>query len=45
MTLPELAGLIQAKYGVPPATTAHFFDEVDVDNSRDLIPAEIVDFR
>ncbi|KAJ1374345.1 Secreted protein acidic and rich in cysteine Ca binding region [Parelaphostrongylus tenuis] len=45
VTVDELAHLIENKYSVPLDITKMFFHKVDVDDSGDLIPAEIVDFR
>ncbi|GMT18148.1 hypothetical protein PFISCL1PPCAC_9445, partial [Pristionchus fissidentatus] len=45
VTVDELSQLITDKYGIPEEETVKMFQKVDVDQSGDLIPAEIVDFR
>ncbi|ULU08920.1 hypothetical protein L3Y34_019858 [Caenorhabditis briggsae] len=45
VTFDEIAVLIEQKYGIPRNMIKTFFEQIDVDNSGDLMPAEIVDFR
>ncbi len=45
VTVDELESLIEAKYHIIPAFTQQIFQRVDADDSGDLNPAEIVDFR
>uniref|UniRef100_A0A0N5ASJ6 Calmodulin n=1 Tax=Syphacia muris TaxID=451379 RepID=A0A0N5ASJ6_9BILA len=45
VTVDELESSIEHKYNVDPKITRQFFEKVDVDNSGDLSPGEIVDFR
>ncbi|KAF1768179.1 hypothetical protein GCK72_008141 [Caenorhabditis remanei] len=45
VTFDEIALLIEQKYGIPRNMIKAFFEQIDVDNSGDLMPAEIVDFR
>uniref|UniRef100_A0A8R1I7M0 EF-hand domain-containing protein n=1 Tax=Caenorhabditis japonica TaxID=281687 RepID=A0A8R1I7M0_CAEJA len=45
VTFDEIALLIEQKYGIPVQQIRKFFEQIDVDNSGDLNPAEIVDFR
>ncbi|VDK72578.1 unnamed protein product [Litomosoides sigmodontis] len=45
VTVDELEELIELKYKVERSITRQFFKKVDVDNSGDLAPGEIVDFR
>lgn len=45
VTIDELEELIELKYKVERSVTRQFFKKVDVDNSGDLAPGELVDFR
>ncbi|KAF8359033.1 cbn-1 [Pristionchus pacificus] len=45
VTVDELSELITDKYGIAEEETIKMFQKVDVDQSGDLMPAEIVDFR
>nr|AAF64251.1 calcium-binding protein CBP-1 [Onchocerca volvulus] len=45
VTIDELEELIELKYKVDRLITRQFFKKVDVDNSGDLSPGELVDFR
>ncbi|EGT52718.1 CBN-CBN-1 protein [Caenorhabditis brenneri] len=45
VTFDEIALLIEQKYGIPRNMIKTFYEQIDVDNSGDLMPAEIVDFR
>lgn len=45
ITVDELEELIELKYKVERLITRQFFKKVDVDNSGDLSPGELVDFR
>uniref|UniRef100_A0A915C7S0 EF-hand domain-containing protein n=1 Tax=Parascaris univalens TaxID=6257 RepID=A0A915C7S0_PARUN len=45
VTLDELEDVIEQKYKVDRSNTRQFFEKVDADNSGDLSPGEIVDFR
>uniref|UniRef100_A0A1I7TG46 Calmodulin n=1 Tax=Caenorhabditis tropicalis TaxID=1561998 RepID=A0A1I7TG46_9PELO len=45
VTFDEIALLIEQKYGIPRNMIKMFYEKIDVDNSGDLMPAEIVDFR
>lgn len=45
VTIDELEELIELKYKIERIITRQFFKKVDVDNSNDLGPGELVDFR
>uniref|UniRef100_A0A915PV25 EF-hand domain-containing protein n=1 Tax=Setaria digitata TaxID=48799 RepID=A0A915PV25_9BILA len=45
VTVDELEQLIELKYKVDRSITRQFFKKVDIDNSGDLAPGELVDFR
>uniref|UniRef100_A0A9J2PP35 EF-hand domain-containing protein n=1 Tax=Ascaris lumbricoides TaxID=6252 RepID=A0A9J2PP35_ASCLU len=45
VTLDELEDVIEQKYKVDRSNTRQFFEKVDADDSGDLSPGEIVDFR
>ncbi|CAI2347264.1 unnamed protein product [Caenorhabditis sp. 36 PRJEB53466] len=45
VTFDEIALLIEQKYGIARNMIKTFFEQIDIDNSGDLNPAEIVDFR